>query len=64
MKLTTKALEQYVNSIEHTYEERFHLLTPWQRKFITSIRQQLMHRSTLSKKQMDILDDLFEKHIR
>ena len=63
MKLTPDALERYINSLEHIYEEKFHQLTPWRRKFVTSVRDQLLRKSTLSKKQMDILDDIFAEHI-
>ena len=63
MKLTPDALERYINSLEHIYEEKFHQLTPWRRKFVTSVRDQLLTKSTLSKKQMDILDDIFAEHI-
>ena len=49
----------YLSKLSALSDEYFHILTPWQRKFITSVYESFLQKSELSKKQMDQVDNIF-----
>ncbi len=59
-ELTVEGVENYASKLEYIEFEGYELITPWQRKFIASVREQFPKEPTLSKKQMDQIDHIFE----
>ena len=49
----------YFSKLSALSDEYFHMLTPWQRKFITSVYERFLQNPELSKKQMDQVDNIF-----
>jgi hypothetical protein len=58
IKLSTQGRASYDSIMGALDFEYFEQLTPWQREFISSCREQLEHYNALSKKQMDQIDNI------
>lgn len=56
--LTKEGIEHYSSKLALLSEDYFHLLSPWQRKFIQDVHEQFMVNPKLSKKQMDQIDSI------
>ena len=57
--LTEQGLNLHFSKLSALSDEYFHMLTPWQRKFVTSVFNDFVIKSALSKKQMDQVDNIF-----
>ena len=56
-----RGIEIYTSKLNSMEVEYFHMLTPWQRKFITNVYDDFLTDKRLSKKQMDHIDSIYEK---
>lgn len=56
--LTKEGIEHYSSKLALLSEDYFHLLSPWQRKFIQDVHEQFLVNPKLSKKQMDQIDSI------
>ncbi len=61
VRLSVSGLQLYESRINYLNDDGFYLLSPWQRNFITSVAEQLKNEKSLSKKQMDQIESIFEK---
>ena len=59
--LNKRGIEIYSSKLNSMETEYFHMLTPWQRKFITNVNDVFLTDKRLSKKQMDQIDSIYEK---
>ena len=59
--LNKRGIEIYSLKLNSMEVEYFHMLTPWQRKFITNVYDDFLTDKRLSKKQMDHIDSIYEK---
>ena len=57
--LTEQGINLYFSKLSALSDEYFHMLTPWQRKFVTNVFDDFIVKSALSKKQMDQVDNIF-----
>ena len=60
-RLSKDGIELYLSRLSFLNEEALHNLTPWERKFITDVYDQILINPKLSKKQMDRIDSIFER---
>lgn len=60
LKLTPESTKRYLAKIEYINFNAYELLSPWQRRFMASIADQISKDPSLSKKQIDQLDYIFE----
>ena len=60
-RLSKDGIEMYLSRLSFLNEEALHNLTPWERKFITDVYDQILINPKLSKKQMDRIDSIFER---
>jgi hypothetical protein len=56
---TEQGTKLYFSKLAALSDEYFHMLTPWQRKFVTSVFGSFVVNSALSKNQMDQVDNIF-----
>ena len=59
-ELSAKGKEIYLSKLNLLEGDCFHMLSPWQRKFVSSVYEQFLINPILSKKQMDEIDSIFE----
>ncbi|MDG2257858.1 MAG: hypothetical protein P8L68_05125 [Paracoccaceae bacterium] len=59
--LTENGLNLYLSKISALSDEYFHILTPWQRKFITSVYESFLQKPELSQKQVGQIDNIFRQ---
>jgi hypothetical protein len=62
-KLTAAGIEIYMSKLSILTGDYFHMLTPWQRKFITDVYDQFIEKPELSKKQMDQIDSIYVQNV-
>ena len=60
-KLTTSGISLYLTKLSSLSDDHFHMLTPWQRKFVTDVYSKFVQKPELSKKQMDQIDSIFSQ---
>ena len=60
-RLSKDGIEMYLSRLSFLNGEALHNLTPWERKFITDVYDQILINPKLSKKQMDRIDSIFER---
>ena len=60
-RLSKDGIEMYLSRLSFLHEDALHNLTPWERKFITDVYDQILVNPKLSKKQMDRIDSIFER---
>jgi len=51
-KLTEAGIQMYLAKLTSLSGENFHMLSPWQRKFITDVFDQFIKKPELTKKQL------------
>ena len=59
-ELSPEGKEIYLSKLNLLDGDYFHILSPWQRKFVSSVYEQFLINPILSKKQMDQIDSIFE----
>ena len=60
-KLTASGIRLHLAKLSFLSDEHFHMLTPWQRKFVTDVYRKFVQKPELSKKQMDQIDSIFSQ---
>lgn len=60
-KLSELGKQNYMRKLTLLESEAHHMLTPWQRKFISDVYERFLIKPMLSKKQMDQIDSIYEK---
>ena len=60
-RLSKDGIEMYLSRLSFLNGDAHHNLTPWERKFITDVYDQILVNPKLSKKQMDRIDSIFER---
>jgi hypothetical protein len=58
-KLTDAGIQIYLAKLSSLSGDNFHMLSPWQRKFITDVFEKFIEKPELTKKQMDQIDSIF-----
>lgn len=64
LKLTPESTERCLAKIVFIKFHAYEKLSPWQRRFMASIEDQITKDSSLSRKQLDQLDHIFEVSTR
>ena len=58
-KLTDAGIQMYLSKLTSLSGDNLHMLSPWQRNFITDVFNQFIEKPELTKKQMDQIDSMF-----